>query len=154
MGGVRSKRLMLCPMFLFLGFVAGVYAEGGEAGAKALSGSLNDSSGWSQPLGFVVVFLLVLSALFVMFAKYGGMGGLGTFLTGGGASRKLQIEESRRLGHGQFLVVAEYEGRRMLLGVCPGRIDYLCPLESEVLAESGVPSFKMPSARDEQASDS
>ena len=42
--------------------------------------------------------------------------------------RKLNITETRGLGARQFLVVAEYENRKMLLGVCPGRIDYLCTL--------------------------
>lgn len=43
-------------------------------------------------------------------------------------ARKLQISETRMLGNRQFLVVAEYEDRKMLLGVCPGRIDYLATL--------------------------
>ncbi len=43
-------------------------------------------------------------------------------------ARKLQISEMRMLGNRQFLVVAEYEDRKMLLGVCPGRIDYLATL--------------------------
>jgi len=42
--------------------------------------------------------------------------------------RKLNISETRGLGARQFLVVAEYENRKMLIGVCPGRIDYLCTL--------------------------
>lgn len=42
--------------------------------------------------------------------------------------RKLHVSETRMLGNRQFLVVAEYEGRKMLLGVCPGRIDYLSTL--------------------------
>ena len=44
--------------------------------------------------------------------------------------RKLNISETRGLGARQFLVVAEYENRKMLLGVCPGRIDYLCTLSA------------------------
>lgn len=42
--------------------------------------------------------------------------------------RKLEISETRMLGNRQFLIVAEYESRKMLIGVCPGRIDYLCTL--------------------------
>ena len=42
--------------------------------------------------------------------------------------RKLTVSETRMLGNRQFLVVAEYEGRRMLLGVCPGRIELLSEL--------------------------
>lgn len=44
--------------------------------------------------------------------------------------RKLNISETRMLGNRQFLVVAEYQDRRVLLGVCPGRIEYLCALGS------------------------
>lgn len=44
--------------------------------------------------------------------------------------RKLNITETRGLGARQFLIVAEYENRKMLLGVCPGRIDYLCTLSA------------------------
>jgi flagellar protein FliO/FliZ len=43
-------------------------------------------------------------------------------------ARKLNVAETRMLGNRQFLVVAEYEGRRMLLGVCPGRIELLSEL--------------------------
>ena len=42
--------------------------------------------------------------------------------------RKLEISETRMLGNRQFLVVAAYEDRKILIGVCPGRIDYLCTL--------------------------
>jgi flagellar protein FliO/FliZ len=44
-------------------------------------------------------------------------------------SRALAIEETRSLGNRQFLVVASYEGRKFLLGVCPGKIDMLAPLD-------------------------
>lgn len=43
--------------------------------------------------------------------------------------RLLAIDETRSLGNRQFLVVASYEGKRFLLGVCPGRIDLLSPLD-------------------------
>lgn len=42
--------------------------------------------------------------------------------------QNLAIEETRSLGNRQFLVVASYEGKKFLLGVCPGRIDMLTPL--------------------------
>jgi flagellar protein FliO/FliZ len=42
--------------------------------------------------------------------------------------RKLNVAETRMLGNRQFLVVAEYEGRKMLLGVCPGRIELISDL--------------------------
>jgi flagellar protein FliO/FliZ len=42
--------------------------------------------------------------------------------------RKLAIAETRPLGNRQYLVVADYEGKKFLLGVVPGRIDLLAPL--------------------------
>lgn len=46
----------------------------------------------------------------------------------GGAAR-LAIVESRPLGSRQYLVVADYDGRKFLLGVCPGSIEMLTPLD-------------------------
>ena len=43
--------------------------------------------------------------------------------------RKLVIDETKSLGCRQYLVVASYEGRKFMLGVCPGRIDMLTPLD-------------------------
>lgn len=47
-----------------------------------------------------------------------------------GALKKLQVLEMKSLGNRQFLLVVGYEDQRMLLGVTPGKIDYLCPLDS------------------------
>ncbi len=44
--------------------------------------------------------------------------------------RKLQIDETRSLGNRQYLVVADYDGKKFLLGVTPGRIEMLTPLEA------------------------
>ncbi len=49
--------------------------------------------------------------------------------------RQLVINETRSLGSRQYLVVASYEGKKLLLGVCPGRIDLLTPLESRPARE-------------------
>lgn len=48
--------------------------------------------------------------------------------------RALAVEETRSLGNRQFLVVASYEGKKFLLGVCPGRIDMLSPLDGSAAA--------------------
>lgn len=48
----------------------------------------------------------------------------------GAALRQLSIAETKSLGNRQFLVVACYEDKKFLLGVCPGRIDLLTPLEN------------------------
>ncbi|MFI5337250.1 MAG: flagellar biosynthetic protein FliO [Opitutales bacterium] len=46
-------------------------------------------------------------------------------------ARKLAVTETRALGNRQYLIVADYDGRKFLLGVCPGRIELLAPLEGE-----------------------
>jgi flagellar protein FliO/FliZ len=46
------------------------------------------------------------------------------------AQRSLAVDETRSLGNRQFLVVASYEGRKFLLGVCPGRISLLSKLST------------------------
>lgn len=48
-----------------------------------------------------------------------------------GQAAKLAIVESRPLGSRQYLVVADYDGRKFLLSVCPGSINLLTPLDSE-----------------------
>lgn len=47
---------------------------------------------------------------------------------GGRGARRLAVAESCSLGNRQYLVVADYDGAKYLLGVCPGRIDLLAPL--------------------------
>ena len=48
--------------------------------------------------------------------------------------RALAVDETRSLGNRQYLVVASYAGRKFLIGVCPGRIDMLAPLDGTVVA--------------------
>lgn len=47
----------------------------------------------------------------------------------GGRGRKLQIDETKPLGNRQYLVVADYDGKKFLLGVTPGQIQMLTPLD-------------------------
>ena len=47
---------------------------------------------------------------------------------GMGQGRKLSVTESKSLGNRQYLAVAEYDGQKFLLGICPGRIEMLSPL--------------------------
>lgn len=48
-----------------------------------------------------------------------------------GEHRALAIAETRSLGNRQYLVVAAYEDKKFLLGVCPGRIDLLARLHDD-----------------------
>ncbi|MEO7599976.1 MAG: flagellar biosynthetic protein FliO [Opitutus sp.] len=45
-------------------------------------------------------------------------------------ARQLAVEETRPLGNRQFLVVASYQDKKFLIGVCPGRIELLSALSS------------------------
>ena len=57
-------------------------------------------------------------------------------LASGRAVQSLAISETRSLGNRQFLVVASYEGRKFLLGVCPGRIEMLARLDGEAASKA------------------
>jgi flagellar biogenesis protein FliO len=75
-------------------------------------------------LGFVTLFAaLVGGAIYLI--KFG----LPLHRNRAKEERKLQVLEMRPLGNRQFLLVVGYEETRMLLGVTPGKIDYLCPLD-------------------------
>ena len=45
-----------------------------------------------------------------------------------GGGRAIVVEETRSLGNRQYLVIAACDGRRFLLGVTPGRIELVAPL--------------------------
>ena len=85
-------------------------------------GNAGDTPGIS---GLAMSFLLLLALCaggFYLLRRQTG------FTPVGKGHRKLMVSESRSLGNRQFLVVVEYESERVLLGVTPGKIDYLCPL--------------------------
>ena len=85
-------------------------------------------------LGYVLTIVVLGAAGFTVLLRGGFFG-----VSWGAAKtvRKLRIEESRTVGNRQHLVVAEYEGRRVLLGISPGRIDYLCGLDGEGSGQGG-----------------
>jgi flagellar protein FliO/FliZ len=47
------------------------------------------------------------------------------------SGHKLAIEETRSLGNRQYLIVATYEEKKLLLAVTPGRIKLLCELPDD-----------------------
>ncbi|MEY2878828.1 MAG: hypothetical protein RLZZ15_1208 [Verrucomicrobiota bacterium] len=122
----RARRLLACATFALV-FVSGapgaddnkiLYPAGSASGASAPSGG---------SLGNVTLVVgLILAAA-------GGW----LVLRGRRAAahapdgRGLEIRETRSLGNRQFLVVATYEEKKFLLGVCPGRIDRLAVLHDE-----------------------
>jgi flagellar protein FliO/FliZ len=100
-----------------------IYPKGSPAAPAAAPLSRPDSS-YGSNLVLVVAVLLAGAGAWVLFKRRAG----GGFLPGR-AERKLQIEETRSLGNRQYLVVTEYEGKKFLLGVTPGQIQLLTPLE-------------------------
>ena len=82
-----------------------------------------DSSGtldvWVAPF---FVLLLLVAVLWFLNRK----GFFGKFKTA--TSGKLKIKDQVMLGNRQFLVVAEYGGREVMLGIGPGFVSHVCDL--------------------------
>jgi flagellar protein FliO/FliZ len=72
------------------------------------------------------VFIVALAGAGAWLWWRGRRGARGSGLHG---DRRLALAETRPLGNRQYLVVASYDGRKFLLGVCPGRIEMLAPLD-------------------------
>ena len=89
-----------------------------------LSGEAIRSGPSLSPIIFVLVMLLCILAIVFIYLRRNGLQRLRK--TG-----ELDILETRPLGGRQFLLVARVGQEKFLLGVCPGRIDYLCPLNAD-----------------------
>jgi flagellar protein FliO/FliZ len=98
-----------------------IYPKNAADAAKPDPAREHDSS---RSLILVVALLLAAGGVWltVQRRKAGPGGGRG--------GRKLQIDENRPLGNRQYLVVADYDGKKFLLGVTPGRIQMLTPLDA------------------------
>jgi flagellar biogenesis protein FliO len=75
-------------------------------------------------LGYTVL-VACLAFLSYYFIKHG----LPIYRARNSEEKKLHVLEMKSLGNRQFLLVVGYEDQRLLLGVTPGKIDYLCPLD-------------------------
>jgi flagellar protein FliO/FliZ len=114
---------------------AAVSAAGTVASSPVIPSPTTLSGGGGISILGYILTLLVLAAAAVAMLFRGGF--VGMFSGASKTERKLHIDESRSLGHRQYLVVASYEGRRFLLGVCPGSIEYLSGLDPEPLPPAG-----------------
>jgi len=83
------------------------------------------------------------SSLYLAVALLAGAGGWWLWLKrrsgvrgGLAGGSHLTIAESKSLGSRQYLVVADYAGKKFLLGVCPGSIELLTPLDGGKAKES------------------
>ena len=135
------SRLTLCAAVLFLTSL-GVQAQQGaplSGGASATPNATQQiivPSARSAPsvptpnsnTGVQLAIYLCLLVVLLGVGSYFLKNGFNFIQPKAKAGRKLNVAETRMLGNRQFLVVAEYEGRKMLLGVCPGRIELLSDL--------------------------
>lgn len=87
------------------------------AGGKSAAGMIVTVLGYAIILGGLGVAAWVLFKRGVLRKTFKGGEG------------KLRVAESRMLGNRQFLMVVEYEDHKILLGVGPGKIDYLTSLQ-------------------------
>ena len=99
-----------------------IYPKNTAEPAKLVPSREHDSS---RSLVLVVALLLAAGGVWVLVQRRKAGPG------GGRGGRKLQIDETRPLGNRQYLVVADYDGKKFLLGVCPGSIKMLTPLDGE-----------------------
>lgn len=91
-----------------------------------------DIDALGRMLGYLTLFAALAGGA-VYFLKFG----LPLARKGAAAERRLNILETRPLGNRQYLLVVAYDDTRMLLGVTPGKIDYLCPLDSSSPSDFG-----------------
>jgi flagellar protein FliO/FliZ len=97
---------------------------GADAPARAESGGSNAS------LILAGILLAGAGGWWLWLKRRDGGRGLG------GKATLLNITETRSLGSRQYLVVADYAGKKFLLGVCPGSIEMLTPLDGEKAEKS------------------
>ena len=136
----------LCCVLL-LPAAALAQGQSSSSGSLVFSGAPTAGAGsMIQMLGYVLAIVMIVGAVIAFFLRSGGLLGI---RLGAKTNRKLQLQETWMLGHKQFLAVVDYEGRKMLLGVCPGRIDYLCPLEGneDAVGTENAPDFQQMLAR-------
>jgi len=95
------------------------------AGAAPAAFPRDPAGGGFSPLAAVGIAACAGAGLWLWWRNRQG----GSAFTARG-ERRLVVAETRSLGNRQYLVVAAYDDKRYLLGVCPGRIEMLAPLDS------------------------
>ena len=118
--------------------------EAAEMSAVQPTASATPTSSVTSPpapsmddLGRMLGYMVLVGCL-AFFSYYFLKHGLPLYRNRNSGEKKLTVLEMKSLGNRQFLLVVGYEDQRLLLGVTPGKIDYLCPLDS---AQSMPPDF-------------
>lgn len=92
--------------------------QGLFTGESASSGALITLLGYAVIIGAVAVIVWFLFKNGVFQKRFSKSEG------------KLKVSETRMLGNRQFLSVVEYGSQKILIGVGPGKIDYLTTLQN------------------------
>ena len=95
----------------------------------------SDSVQFTSQIFRIVGFLGILSVLAFVFTRF--YKGKNIIPTSSKSSGKIQIADTHSLGNRQFLVVAEYDCEKHLLGVSPNGIQHLTSLKN---ADQGISS--------------
>ncbi len=123
--------------------ISAVQATEEKGTAQAATSDIPIASVTSPPapsmddLGRMLGYMVLVGCL-AFFSYYFLKHGLPLYRNRNSGEKKLAVLEMKSLGNRQFLLVVGYEDQRLLLGVTPGKIDYLCPLDS---AQSIPPDF-------------
>jgi len=136
--GVSAPGYRICLFGLFLLLAPALSAQPkpadpviyprGNAAADAPAAAGKEGTGSSFYLA--VALLAGAGGWWLWLKRKGGLRG------GLASTSHLTIAETKSLGSRQYLVVADYDGKKFLLGVCPGSIELLTPLEGDKGTES------------------
>ena len=123
--------------------VADESAATGSAAANPFApGPTPSLGGLPSTMGYLIAFGALIGGAWFLFRR----GTLGRrFVKSEG---RLRVLETKMLGNRQFLMVVEYDDAKILLGVCPGKIDYLTPLAGHPRGRA-PPRQCSPTARDQ-----
>ena len=132
---MRFRRHGLAAFLLATSRVIGagdstVIFPGGTVGGATANGA--GASGALGPFTLIAAVALALAGGWLLWRNR-------LARSAGREARLLAVDETRPLGNRQYLVVASYDGKKFLLGVCPGRIELLSPLPGPVAEEKPVP---------------
>ena len=96
--------------------------------ASISPGIESDSTQLTSQIFRIVGFLGILSVLAFLFTRF--YKGKNLIPVSSKSSGKIQIADTHSLGNRQFLVVAQYESEKHLLGVSPSGIQHLTSLKN------------------------
>lgn len=122
---MKFVKIVCISIFLLMFMVVGGFAD--EQGQQSNIAQVEqDALSMAELVGKVIIYLILLIVIGYAILQLSKKGRLFNKISKEGG--KLQILETRMLGHKQFLMVVDYDGEKVLLGVGPGMISNLCRL--------------------------